>query len=211
LPGTNTSLLRKFVNSVRKKFYNIGSRKKIKQREEEEEKEERCRKKAEEEERERKQLEEQRAAESIPPPPPPPPAAEPPRNPVAIQWGSSGKNRKTPDRLVAAKRMTAFVGKMPGRNGKKWTPEPECAPEKKSSPPPPPASPPPPPPLAEVAPMPKVPKEVTTPSPKPTETSKTSPTFTRAPNTEAEKLNLQQILEAAQAHIRNRNHPVKIL
>ena len=109
----------------------MSLKKKLKQRQDEEE-EIRRRKHEEEEENEQKKLEQQKAAQQISSPPPPPPPAEPARNPVAIQWGQMTKSRKTPDKALASKRLQAFVGKMPGRVGKKWTPEPEHFSDKKT-------------------------------------------------------------------------------
>ena len=108
----------------------MSLKKKLKQREDEEE-EIRRRKHEEEEENEKKKMEQQKAAQISSPPPLPPPA-EPARNPVAIQWGQTTKSHKTPDKTLASKRLQAFVGKMPGRVGKKWTPEPERFFDKKS-------------------------------------------------------------------------------
>jgi hypothetical protein len=182
-------------------------KKKLKQKEEEEEEEIRKRKLAaeaeDEEERKRQELEERNSLKNIPAPPPP--VDQPPRNPVAIQWGHSIKNRKTPEKSLTAKKMTAFVGKMPGKGIKKTTSEPEVVPTKSlvPSPPPPaipkPATPPPPPEISQN--ISKKPSNSKFDLSENTSNSK----FDLSKNSSNSKFDLKQIMEAAQAHIRNRN------
>ena len=163
----------------------VSLKKKLQQKEEDEEREMK-RRAEEEEERNRQRLLDIKLPSVADIPPPPTPPEQPPRNPVAIQWGQTAKSRITPDKTIVAKKLTTFVGKMPGRGFKKMTPDREWAKPKDS------------PPVAPSAPS----APVVLPPRPPSPTPPPLPVISAPP---APSLNLQQILEAAQAHIKNRN------
>ena len=155
---------------------------KLKQKEDREEEErKKLQQQAEEEEERNRKLKESQVAE-IPPPPPPP---EPPlRNPVAIQWGAAARSKATPDRsLPTKKNLTAFVGKMPGRGLKKITPDKESSPA----------------PALVCQPLLVNPPPLVS---KPVEPVR--PLDSVPPTTAS--IDMTKILEAAQAHIKNRNN-----